>query len=56
LYVVDDASTDTTPEVMRAKCAEHPGVVFHLRRETGGGGKAHTINHGLRMIRADAER
>jgi len=54
VYVVDDASTDATPDVARAKCAEYPGRVFHLRRETGGGGKAHAINHGLRTIAADA--
>src|SRR4029079_15599401 len=31
IYVVDDASTDHTPEVMRAKVAQYPGSVFHLR-------------------------
>ncbi|MFO1082844.1 MAG: glycosyltransferase family 2 protein [Reyranellaceae bacterium] len=50
IYVVDDASTDHTPEVMRAKMAQYPGSVFHLRREKGGQGKAHTLNHGLRII------
>lgn len=53
VYVVDDASTDATPDVVRAKAAAHPGRVFHLRREKGGEGKAHTINHGLRKIRAE---
>lgn len=53
VYVVDDASTDATPELTRAKAAAHPGRIFHLRRERGGEGKAHTINHGLRTIRAD---
>ena len=53
VYVVDDASTDATPRKVRAKAAEHPGRVFHLRRERGGEGKAHTINHGLRIIRAE---
>ncbi len=53
IYVVDDASSDATPELVRAKRTEHPGLVFHLRRESGGEGKAHTINHGLRIIRAD---
>src|SRR6478735_9944016 len=43
LYIVDDASTDSTPEVMRAKVAQYPGSVFHLRREQGGQGKAHTL-------------
>ena len=53
VYVVDDASTDATPEIVRATAAEHPGVVHHLRREQGGEGKAHTINHGLCQITAD---
>src|SRR3954453_10942210 len=54
VYVVDDASTDATPDVVLAKAAEHPGRVFHLRREVGGEGKAHTLNHGLRVIRAES--
>jgi cellulose synthase/poly-beta-1,6-N-acetylglucosamine synthase-like glycosyltransferase len=48
--VVDDASTDHTPEVMREKMAQYEGSVFHLRREKGGQGKAHTLNHGIRII------
>src|SRR6185437_10022026 len=50
LYVVDDASTDNTPTLMAAKAAEYPGSVYHLRREKGGEGKAHTLNHGLAVI------
>ncbi len=53
VYVVDDASTDETPALLRRKAAEHPGGVFHLRRDKGGEGKAHTINHGLRTILAE---
>jgi cellulose synthase/poly-beta-1,6-N-acetylglucosamine synthase-like glycosyltransferase len=53
LYVVDDASTDATPDVARAKARQYPGQVVHLRRDTGGEGKAHTLNHGLRVILAD---
>jgi cellulose synthase/poly-beta-1,6-N-acetylglucosamine synthase-like glycosyltransferase len=53
VYVVDDASTDETPQKVTAKAAEHPGRIFHLRRDRGGEGKAHTINHGLRIIRAE---
>ena len=53
IYVVDDASTDHTQEVMRAKVAQHPGSVVHLRREKGGQGKAHTLNHGIRQILAE---
>ena len=53
LVVVDDASTDDTPELMAAKMAEYPGRVLHLRRAKGGEGKAHTLNHGLRELLAD---
>ena len=53
IYVVDDASTDATPQVIQAKAAEYPGSVFHLRREKGGEGKAATLNHGLGIILAD---
>lgn len=53
VYLVDDASTDDTPDVARAKEVEYPGRVVHLRREKGGEGKAHTLNHGLRTILAD---
>ena len=53
VYVVDDASTDDTPDVVRERARRHAGRVFHLRREHGGQGKAHTINHGLRTIRGE---
>jgi cellulose synthase/poly-beta-1,6-N-acetylglucosamine synthase-like glycosyltransferase len=53
VYVVDDASTDDTPAVMAALGARFPGRVVHLRREKGGEGKAHTLNHGLREVLAD---
>jgi cellulose synthase/poly-beta-1,6-N-acetylglucosamine synthase-like glycosyltransferase len=53
IYVVDDASTDATPEVIKGKAGQYPGHVFHLRREKGGEGKAATLNHGLRVILAD---
>lgn len=53
VYVVDDASTDATPDVVQGKGREYPGMVVHLRREKGGEGKAHTLNHGLRQILAD---
>jgi len=53
IFVVDDASTDATPEVIQAKAAQYPGSVFHLRREKGGEGKAATLNHGLGVILAD---
>jgi cellulose synthase/poly-beta-1,6-N-acetylglucosamine synthase-like glycosyltransferase len=53
VYLVDDASTDETPQVAQAKAAQYPGNVFHLRREKGGQGKAHTLNHGLAIILED---
>ncbi|MCF2129587.1 glycosyltransferase family 2 protein [Strepomyces sp. STD 3.1] len=53
VYVIDDASTDDTPAVLARLAGEHPGSVVHLRREHGGQGKAHTLNHGLRHVLAD---
>jgi cellulose synthase/poly-beta-1,6-N-acetylglucosamine synthase-like glycosyltransferase len=53
VYVVDDASTDETPGVVKAKMAEYPGMVVHVRREQGGQGKAHTLNAGLEQILAE---
>ncbi|MFF1879493.1 glycosyltransferase [Leifsonia sp. NPDC058230] len=53
IYVVDDASTDSTPDVVRAKAALYPGNVMLLRRDKGGEGKAHTLNHGIREILKD---
>lgn len=54
VFVVDDASTDDTPAVVLAKAEAHPGRVVHLRRDKGGQGKAHTLNHGLDVVLADA--
>src|SRR5262245_17159791 len=53
IYVIDDASTDHTPDIMCEKMAQYPGSVFHLRRETGGQGKAHTLNHGIKTVLAE---
>lgn len=53
IYVVDDASTDNTPDVVQAKAIEYPGSVFHLRRDKGGEGKAHTLNFGIRRVLED---
>jgi cellulose synthase/poly-beta-1,6-N-acetylglucosamine synthase-like glycosyltransferase len=53
VFVVDDASTDDTPDVIKAKAVQYPGQVVHLRRDQGGEGKSHTLNHGLRTILAD---
>ena len=52
IYVVDDASTDDTPEVIQDRAARHRGRVVHLRREKGGEGKAHTLNHGIKVLLA----
>jgi cellulose synthase/poly-beta-1,6-N-acetylglucosamine synthase-like glycosyltransferase len=53
VYVVDDASTDDTPALLTAKAEQYPGRVVHLRREHGGQGKAHTLNHGLAQLLED---
>lgn len=53
VVVIDDASTDDTALVLAGLAREHGDVVRHLRRESGGQGKAHTLNHGLRSVLAD---
>ena len=53
IVVVDDASTDDTPQVVLERAAAHPGRVVHLRREQGGEGKAHTLNHGIARVLAE---
>ena len=53
IFLVDDASTDETPVVAMAKAAQYPGNVIHLRRDKGGQGKSHTLNHGLAVILGD---
>lgn len=53
LFVVDDASTDATPEIVSEAARRYPGRVVHLRRDQGGQGKAHTLNHGLAHVLAD---
>ncbi|KQY47065.1 glycosyltransferase family 2 protein [Cellulomonas sp. Root137] len=53
VFVVDDASTDDTPDVVRAKAAQYDDRIVHLRREQGGQGKAHTLNHGIRYALDD---
>ena len=54
IFVVDDASTDETPTVVINKHKKYPKSVFHLRREKGGEGKAHTLNHGINIILKDS--
>ncbi|WP_421743373.1 glycosyltransferase [Cellulomonas sp.] len=53
VFVVDDASTDDTPDVVRAKAVQYDDRIVHLRREQGGQGKAHTLNHGIRYALDD---
>ncbi|MBT8049323.1 MAG: glycosyltransferase family 2 protein [Xanthomonadales bacterium] len=50
IYVIDDASSDDTPRVVIEKSKEYPGQVFHVRRVSGGEGKAHTLNYGLEIL------
>lgn len=53
VVIIDDASTDGTPDVARAKAAEYPGRLMSLRRERGGEGKAAALNHALRVVLGD---
>ncbi|CAN5543600.1 hypothetical protein BH10ACT7_BH10ACT7_12570 [soil metagenome] len=53
IFVVDDASTDNTPDIVKQKALDYPGSVFHLRRDKGGEGKAHTLNFGIRRVLED---
>lgn len=54
VLVIDDASTDDTPQVVGALATAHPGRIVHVRREVGGQGKAHTLNAGIRVALDDA--
>ena len=54
VVIVDDGSDDGTPELLAAKQRQYPGRVVALRRENGGQGKAHTLNHGLAEILSDS--
>ncbi|MFT4081768.1 MAG: glycosyltransferase family 2 protein [Nocardioides sp.] len=54
VYVVDDASTDQTPTIVASRALANPGRVVHLRRERGGEGKAHTLNHGISTVLSEA--
>jgi cellulose synthase/poly-beta-1,6-N-acetylglucosamine synthase-like glycosyltransferase len=53
VVVVDDASTDRTPEVILERAASHPGRVVHVRTSVGGRGKAHALNQGLEYVMSD---
>jgi cellulose synthase/poly-beta-1,6-N-acetylglucosamine synthase-like glycosyltransferase len=52
ILVVEDASTDATPEIMDRLVAEHAQVrVLHRSREEGGKGKAAALNHALTLVK-----
>jgi len=53
ITIIDDASTDATPDVCQMLMKKYPENVVHLRREKGGQGKAHTLNHGLKHVLND---
>ncbi len=53
IVVVDDASTDGTPEAILERAASHPGRVVHVRTSVGGRGKAHALNEGLERVMSD---
>lgn len=54
VLVVDDCSTDRTPDVVLERAARHPGRVIHVRTREGGRGKAHALNEGLARALSDA--
>lgn len=53
LYIIDDGSTDETPEILARLHEQYPENVFHIRKESGGRGKAHAVNYGLDVILSD---
>mgnify|MGYP001402246047 CR=1 FL=1 len=53
IFVIDDASTDETPEEVIRRNKRWPKNVFHVRRVAGGEGKAHTLNYGLTQLWRD---
>jgi cellulose synthase/poly-beta-1,6-N-acetylglucosamine synthase-like glycosyltransferase len=53
VLVVDDCSTDGTPDAVLERAARHPGRVIHHRTSEGGRGKAHALNEGLAKALAD---
>ncbi len=50
LYVVDDASTDNTFEIVNEKLKLYSDNIRYVKREKGGEGKAHTLNAGIKVI------
>lgn len=50
LYIVDDASTDNTFEIVDEKYKIYPQNIYYIKRDKGGEGKAHTLNAGLKVV------
>ncbi len=50
IYLIDDGSSDKTPQIAIEKSKEYPGNLIHIRRVAGGEGKAHTLNYGLDVL------
>lgn len=54
ILIMDDASTDETPQILDEIAAENPRVrVIHRSAEIGGRGKAAVLNHALSQITND---
>jgi biofilm PGA synthesis N-glycosyltransferase PgaC len=55
--IVDDGSTDATPEIVEAAAREHPWIRLHRRRDRGaravGGGVIEAFDDGLATINLD---
>jgi len=50
VLVVDDGSTDSTPDILRQFAAEHPCIRLI---EPGHGGKGHAVKHGMLAARGE---
>lgn len=54
VLVINDASTDDTPQILDALAAEYPHVqVMHVPKGVGGKGKSRTLNLGLPRTRGE---
>lgn len=53
IYIVDDGSTDNTQEILQQMKLTYPDNVFHIFKESGGRGKAHAVNYGIKAILAE---
>jgi glycosyltransferase involved in cell wall biosynthesis len=52
--ILDDGSTDRTPEIITAYAAQHPWIIFirrPLRADRSFAGKANAVNAGLEMVK-----